>query len=135
MQLGLSLAKGKNLLYEAQRALVNAQAHGFVAAFSNCLQCGTALSIEAKHTIQYRTVFGKMTIDSPQLHVCKGSRDLSRKSISPLAVALPGRISPELEYLQVKWAAHLSYAVATALLKETLPVDQAISLSGLRNSV
>jgi len=52
-QLGLSLAEGKNLVYEAQRALVNAQAHGFVVAFRHCLQCGTALSIKAKHTIRY----------------------------------------------------------------------------------
>jgi hypothetical protein len=131
-QLGLSLAEGKRLVHEAQRALVNAQAHGFAAASRNCLQCGAALSIKAKHTIRYRTVFGKMTIDSPQLRVCKCSQDTRSKSFSPIAVALPGRVSPELEYLQVKWAAHLPYAVATALLKETLPVDQAISISGLR---
>lgn len=60
---------------------------------------------------------------------------MSGKSFSPLAAALLGRLSPELEYLQVKWAAHLPYVVATALLKETLPVDQAISISGLRNCV
>ena len=124
----MSLAEGERLLYEAQRALVNAQAHGFVTASRNCLQCGAALSIKAKHTTQYRTVFGKMTIDSPQLRVCKCSQDTCSKSFSPLAVALPGRLSPELEYFQVKWAAYLPYAVATALLKETLPVDQAISI-------
>jgi hypothetical protein len=131
--LGLSLAEGKSLVYEAQRALVNAQGHGFVVAASNCLQCGAALSIKAKHKIRYRTVFGKMTIDSPQPSVCKCSQDTRRESFSPLAVALPGRVSPELEYLQVKWTAHRPYAVATALLKETLPVDQAISTSRLRN--
>ena len=129
------LSEDKNLVYEAQRALVNAQAHGFVVASRHCLQCSAALSIKAKHTIRYRTVFGKMTIDSPQLRVCNCSQDMSSKSFSPLAAALPGRLSPELEYLQVKWAAHLPYAVATALLKETLPVDQAISTSGVRNRV
>lgn len=35
----------------------------------------------------------------------------------------------------LKWAAHLPYAVATTLLKEILPVDQAISTSGLKNRV
>jgi hypothetical protein len=92
-QLGLSFAEGKNLVYEAQRALVNAQAHDFVVASRNCLQCGAALSIKAKHTIRYRTVFGKMTIDSPQLRVCKCNQDTRRQSLSPLAVALPGRVS------------------------------------------
>lgn len=134
-QLGLSLAEGRSLTYEAQRALVTAQAHGFVVASRTCPQCGAALSIKAKHTIRYRTVFGKLSIDSPQLRVCKCSQGTSSKSFSPLALALPLRVSPELEYLEVKWAAHLPYAVATTLLKETLPVDQAISTSGLRNRV
>ena len=97
--------------------------------------CGAALSIKAKLTIQYRTVFGKVTIDSPQLRACKCAQGTKGKSFSPLAIAVPVRVSPELEYLQVKWAAHLPYAVATALLKELLPVDQTISTSGLRNRV
>jgi hypothetical protein len=44
-----------------------------------------------------------------------------------LSQALPKRITPALEYLQVKWAAHLPYAAATALLKEALPLQDAIS--------
>ena len=39
-QLGLSLAEGRSLVYEAQRALVNAQAHVFVGAARTCPQCG-----------------------------------------------------------------------------------------------
>jgi hypothetical protein len=134
-QLGLSLAEGKSLAHEAQRALVKAQTNAAVVAARICPQCGAKLSIKGKHTIQYRTVFGKVTIDSPQLRVCKCSRDTQGKSFSPLATAVPARTSPELEYLQVKWAAHLPYAVATALLKDILPVDHAISTSGLRDRV
>jgi sulfate adenylyltransferase subunit 1 (EFTu-like GTPase family) len=37
-----------------------------------------------------------------------------------------------LEYLQTKWAAHLPYAAATALLKEILPLQDTISASGTR---
>src|SRR5476651_1364176 len=111
-QLGPNLTEGRSLVHEAQRAFVCAQTRVVVSASLNCPQCGRKLSIKATHAIRYRTVFGKVTIDSPQL-----------------------RVSPELEYLQVKWAAHLPYAVATALLKETLPVDQAISTAGLRNRV
>jgi hypothetical protein len=81
-QLGLSLADGKSLGYDAQRALVNAQAHDFLVASGDCRQCGAALSTKAKHTIRYRTVFGKMTIDSPQLRVCKCSQD-TQKVIQP----------------------------------------------------
>jgi len=111
-QLGPNLTEGRSLVHEAQRAFVCAQTRVVVSASLNCPQCGRTLSIKATHAIRYRTVFGKVTIDSPQL-----------------------RVSPELEYLQVKWAAHLPYAVATTLLKEILPVDQTISTSGLRNRV
>ncbi|WP_281663191.1 hypothetical protein [Paraburkholderia fungorum] len=113
--------------------LVCAQSRVVVSVSLNCPQCGGALSIKATQAIRYRTVFGKVTIDSPQLRVCKCVQDQSVKSFSPLALAMPLRGSPELGYLQVKWAAHLPCAVATTLLKEILPVDQTISTSGLRN--
>lgn len=44
-------------------------------------------------------------------------------------------MTPELEYLQVKWAAHLSYAAATALLNEVLPTADTISVSGAQRRV
>ena len=44
-------------------------------------------------------------------------------------------MSPELEYLQVKWAAHLPCAAATKLLNEILPLDHAISTFGMKNRV
>ena len=122
-ELGLSLAEGKRLVYEAQRALVNAQTNQFVFAARVCPHCGTPLSIKARHTIQYRTVFGKVSIDSPQLRACKCDQGKAGKSFGPLALAVPLRVSPELEYLQAKWAAHLLDAMATTLLKEILPVD------------
>jgi hypothetical protein len=108
-QLGcLNLAEGRDLVREAQRALVCAQTRVVVSASLNCPHCGRALSIKAIHAIRYRTVFGKVTIDSPQLRVCKCVQDQSAKSFSPLAFAIPLRVSPELEHLQVKWAASSS---------------------------
>ncbi|TCG02885.1 hypothetical protein BZM27_52530 [Paraburkholderia steynii] len=53
--------------------------------------------------------------------------------IHPLSKALPGRVTPELEYLQAKWAAHLPYRQATDMLKEVLPLDRGISFSGTRD--
>ncbi len=44
-------------------------------------------------------------------------------------------MTPELEYLQVKWAAHLPYAAATRLLCEILPVSDAISVSSTKRRV
>ena len=45
------------------------------------------------------------------------------------------RVTPELEYLQAKWAAHLPYRQATELLREVLPLDKAISLGSTRRRV
>jgi hypothetical protein len=44
-------------------------------------------------------------------------------------------MTPELEYLQVKWAAHLSYAAACALLNEVLPTTNTISVSAVQRRV
>jgi hypothetical protein len=52
-----------------------------------------------------------------------------------LSEGLPKRITPELEYLQVKWAAHLPYAAATALLKEVLPLQECISATGAKTRI
>ncbi|NPT53988.1 hypothetical protein [Paraburkholderia elongata] len=52
-----------------------------------------------------------------------------------MSKALTGRVTPELEYLQAKWAAHLPYRQATAMLKEVLPLDKGISFSGTRDRV
>ena len=134
-QLGLKLSEGRDLMHDVQHALVNAQTTTFVEASTQCRHCHAELSIKTMHTIQYKTVYGKVTINSPQLRRCKCKKSKSAASYSPLAQAIPFRMSPELEYLQVKWAAHLPYAAATKLLKEILPLDQAISTAGVKNRV
>jgi hypothetical protein len=52
-----------------------------------------------------------------------------------LSRALPSRVTPELEYLQAKWAAHLPYRQATGMLKEVLPLNKGISFSGTRDRI
>ncbi|WP_323123721.1 hypothetical protein [Burkholderia alba] len=49
--------------------------------------------------------------------------------------ALTSRTTPELEYLEAKWAAHLPYRLATAMLEEMLPLDKGISFSGIRDRI
>ncbi len=50
-RLGLNLAEGRDLVHEAQRALVCAQTRLVVLASLNCAHCGKALSIKAPHAI------------------------------------------------------------------------------------
>jgi hypothetical protein len=37
--------------------------------------------------------------------------------------------------LQVKWAAHMPYAAATALLKEVLPLQECVSATGAKTRI
>ncbi len=56
-------------------------------------------------------------------------------SLSPLTLLVPTGVTPELEYLQVMWAAHLPYASASKLLMELLPIDDSLSVSGMKRRV
>jgi hypothetical protein len=46
-----------------------------------------------------------------------------RQSFSPLAQVLTRHTAPELEFLQAKWAAHLSFGAVADLLHDVLPID------------
>ena len=134
-RLGLTLAEGRSLVAEAQSVLVSQQAQRWLAANTHCPRCGLALSHKDSRSIVVRTVFGKVGLNSPRLWscACATKPGAARRSTSPLCKALPKRVTPELEYLQVKWAAHLPFRQAAALLKEVLPLDKGISFSGTRN--
>jgi hypothetical protein len=136
-QLGLTLAEGRSLLTDVQSALVSQQVETWLSANTRCRRCGSALSHKDSRSIVVRTVFGKMALESPRLWscACAVKSGAARHSTSPLCKALPKRVTPELECLQVKWAAHLPFRQATALLKEVLPLDKGISFSGTRNRV
>jgi hypothetical protein len=121
-KLGLTLAEGRSLLAEVQSALVSQQVSSWLSANSHCRRCGSALSHKDSRSIVVRTVFGKMALTSPRLLscACETAPGADRHSTSPLCKALSRRVTPELEYLQVKWAAHLPFRQAAGLLKEIL---------------
>jgi hypothetical protein len=82
----------------------------------------------------FRTPFGKLTLDSPRLYRC-GCESDARASFSPVAELLPERTSPELVYLETKFAALVSYGLTVKLLEEVLPIDQALSPTAIRQQV
>jgi hypothetical protein len=55
--------------------------------------------------------------------------------VGPLCKAVPLQVTPELEYLQAKWAAHLPYRQATELLREVLPLDKGVSFGSTRRRI
>ena len=135
--LGLTLAEGRALLAEVQSFLVPEQTAGWMKSQMACHRCGSMLAHKDARSIVLRTVFGKVDVPSPRLWACScaAGQGQPRRSLSPLCKAVRQRVTPELEYLQAKWAAHLPYRQATELLREVLPLDKGISFGSTRRRI
>jgi hypothetical protein len=129
---GLTLTEGKTILRKLQEIVVKQQVHDFLARQRWCPKCGTARRHKDRRQLSLRTVFGKLTVESPRFYQCSCQPQESH-TFSPLATQLPERTTPELLYLETKFASLLSYGLSTELLNETLPVDDTLNPVTLRN--
>jgi len=48
---------------------------------------------------------------------------------------LPERVSPELQYIEVKFAALMSYGLTVNVVQEVLPLDPVLAASSIRRQV
>ena len=92
-QLGLTLAEGKQLVREVQPRVVQQQATAFLAAQAACPTCGRARGIKDHETLDLRTLFGKVSLDSPRLRQCCRQPGESA-SIGPLTQLVSERTQP-----------------------------------------
>jgi hypothetical protein len=99
-----------------------------------CTHCGELQHRKGSHPIQVRTVFGTISVQSPRLHQC-ACQPHPTKTFSPLATLLPEHVTPELLFLETKWAALVSYGVTTELLQEVLPIDDTLAPCTIREHV
>jgi hypothetical protein len=97
-------------------------------------QCGRRRSLKGYHTLVIRTVFGKLTLPSPRLRHCE-CEDAITRSTSPLANLFPERTTPELAYLESKWASLMSYGLTVDLLTEVLPLDGQVNTTSVRRQL
>jgi hypothetical protein len=133
--LGLTLAEARNLLRGVQEAMVAEQVAEFVTQQECCPDCGRRRPRKGRHEIVYRTLFGKLRLDSPRLYACPCQVAASRASTSPLAERLPERTAPELAYLEAKFAALISYGLTVKLLAEILPLGADLNTTAVRRQV
>jgi hypothetical protein len=119
--IGLTLAEGKEVLAHLQTALVTQQVAAYTDQQRACPYCGARQLSKGQHILVLRTLFGKLTIPSPRFTSCP-CQVAERHSFSPLADLLPERTTPELRYLQAKWAALLWYGVTVDLPEDVLPL-------------
>jgi len=133
--LGLTLAEAKDLLRGVQETMVAAQVAAFETQQECCSDCGRARRRNGRHEIVYRTLFGKLRLNSPRFYACPCQDAASRASLSPLAERLPERTAPELAYLESKFAGLMSYGLTVDLLAEVLPLGEELAKTSVRRQV
>jgi hypothetical protein len=121
--LGLQLAEAKDLLAAVQDTVVEQQASATIARQAACPECGRPRRHKDTRTIVVRTLFGTLRLASPRWWHC-GCRDQPTRTFQPLAGLLPERTTPELAYLQARFAALVSYGITADLLGELLPLGR-----------
>jgi hypothetical protein len=101
--LGLTLAESKLLLKNVQTGMIHEQVNDALLQSRCCPECGRVRQRRGHHDITVRTVFGNVELESPRLGHCP-CQPQEEKTFSPLGTLLPEHVSPELLYLEVKWA-------------------------------
>ena len=132
--LGLSLAEGKAVLQALQEVVVEWQMHAYLRQQRACPQCGKTRRRKGMHHTVFRTVFGVLSVESPRLYHCPCQAP-ETTTFSPLATLLPERTTPELLFLETKWAALVSYGLTSTLLQDVLPLDEPLHAVTIRNHV
>jgi len=121
--LGLTLKESKQVTAAIQQIMIIKQVEEYTSKRMRiCAHCSKLQYIKGYHTIIYRTLFGKMHIRSPQIIECSCERHETLSS-SPLTKLLTDRVSPELLYLESRWASLMSYGVTASLLEEVFPIQ------------
>jgi len=129
--LGLGLAEAKELLAAVQATMVDEQVNTTLAAHAACDRCGTHRRHKDARRIVVRTLFGTLRLPSPRWHHCSCQSQQTR-TFSPLAALLPERATPELAYLEAKFAGLMSYGLTTKVLAEVLPLGRVVHATEAR---
>lgn len=129
--LGLSLAEAKQITGGIQQVLAGVQIADWQAEHRACPDCGGQRSLKGHHPIVFRTPFGKLRLSGERVRICPCTVR-TRSSVSPLAELLQERISPEMLYLETKFASLVSYGLTSRLMDEILPFDRPIGAERVR---
>jgi hypothetical protein len=132
--LGLSLSEARSILAALEQTMAERQTAEFVTQAQRCPRCGRQRACKGHHAIVFRTPFGKLSLASPQLYRC-ACEPPGPRTFSPLAELLPERTSPELAYLETKFAALVSYGFTVKLLKEVLPIAEDLNTTAIQMQV
>ena len=129
--LGLQLAEAKDLLAAVQVTVVEQPASAAITKQMACPRCGRARRHKDTRTIVVLSLFGALRLASPRWWHC-GCRDQPTRTFQPLAGLLPERTTPELAYLQARFAGLISYGITAKLLGELFPLGRKLHAAVVR---
>src|SRR5262249_13571330 len=129
---GLTLEEAKTILERIQQRIVEQQATEYLHTQRHCPHCGHKRYHKGNHTVTIRTLFGKLRLKSPRFYHCQCQLHPTQ-TFSPLAEWLPERSTPELLYLETRWASLISYGMTTNLLADVLPIGKHLNAATVRN--
>jgi len=130
--IGMSLLESKQLLKRLQHVIVTQQANHYIQTHRNCLRCDKKHRIKDTYDIQYRTLFGIVPLRNTRFYHCQCTEP-SAKTFSVLNDWLPDHNSPELRYIETKWASLMSYGLTVDLLKDVLPINEGLNAETVRH--
>jgi hypothetical protein len=108
------------------------QAAACVTTRSHCQACGAPLQSKEQTTRVLRTLFGTVLLTSPRLYQCR-CQLRTTLTFRPLTELLTESTTPELRFLETKWASLISYGMTARLLKDVLPLDETLNATTIQN--
>ena len=106
---GLNLAEAKAILSGVQDFVTARQAAEDLERRRKCRDCGQRHHSKSSGTSTVQTLFGPVPVPNPRWNRCSCQTD-GPKTFRPTSIWLTGRVSPELFYLETKWASLTPFA-------------------------
>ena len=132
--LGLSLSEAKAITGGIQQVVSRSQVETWQAAQRTCPECGLRRGLKGRHAIVFRTVFGVLRLAGERLRSCPCNPGPAG-SVSPLSRLFPERSSPELQFVETKFASLISYGLTVKLMSELLPLDKSVGAEQVRRAL
>jgi hypothetical protein len=129
--MGLNLSESKAMLEGVQDFMVAQQAAEDLEQRRGCPSCGERHTGKGGGTMEVKTLFGAVGVANPRWNRCR-CQPSGAKTFRPAASWLRGKTSPELLYLETKWASLIPFAKVAELLREVLPVDDGTNHETIR---
>ncbi len=123
----MSLSESKDILKSLQQNIIEKQLDAFVKS-----KITQKLRKKGSYEVKLKTLFGHISFKSPRYYSPAG---IEQKTFSPLNELLPQHTTPELLFIETKWACLIPFEKTANLLKDLLPVSETLNGSTIQNNL